>query len=252
MTTASPSRLDSIQHLVQWYRDLRLQRAAEEKSRTARLKTDLDRFWPAFHKLTAAHAERTIVEAPGFSLLKLAGIQYERLHTGIIADLLNPSGSHKQGRIFLEEFLRVVGRSDLLALLVNRVALITVTTETPIPSRRRLDIVIRSSAGFLIIIENKIRHVEGPNQLRDYSVWLKSEPEPEDQKILVFLTIHRERATSIREGYLAISYLKEIDRWLTDCLARITAPRVREAVSQYLDCVQELRALREEPVDASF
>lgn len=94
--------------------------------------------------------------------------------------------------------------------------------------------------------------MEGLNQLKDYSDWMESDPEIDERKILVFLTIHGERATSIQKGYLPISYLAEIKCWLSECLPLIRAPRVAEAVSQYLESIHELRSLREAPIDGKF
>ena len=48
-----------------------------------------------------------------FNIFKSCGVNhYETTHSSIIAELLNPKGSHGQGGLFLKEFLVATGAYD--------------------------------------------------------------------------------------------------------------------------------------------
>jgi hypothetical protein len=82
----------------------------------------------------------------------------------MIAALLNPEGTHGQGRAFLDLFLQMVKLPQLMNAQVR-----SVTVEAPTQTKKRIDIVISFTHGFNIGIENKVfGAVEQENQLSSY------------------------------------------------------------------------------------
>lgn len=50
-----------------------------------------------------------------FNIFHACGVNhYETTHSAIIAEFLNPQGSHGQGDVYLKEFLGIVGKNGTL------------------------------------------------------------------------------------------------------------------------------------------
>ena len=99
----------------------------------------------------------------------------EDAHSDIIAGLLNPQGSHRQGNVFLKEFIE----KSKLDIPIEEIdwESISVTREKGVynekGSLRRIDILVKGSyqnkKSFALIIENKLNGAGyQPNQLEDY------------------------------------------------------------------------------------
>ena len=92
----------------------------------------------------------------------------------VIADLLNPTGSHGQGTLFLRKFLRLLPQSrSLTALAMLDHSQVSVTLEHLIPKQRRIDIVVDISGSenqsrWVLAFENKPYADDQENQVRDY------------------------------------------------------------------------------------
>jgi hypothetical protein len=89
-------------------------------------------------------------------------------HSPILADLLDPFGSHGQGGLFLREFLKLLTehKADLPALSDARVEHASPWAWIIGRERERIDISISNPhIGLLIFIENKIDAGEQPEQL---------------------------------------------------------------------------------------
>ena len=167
----------------------------------------------------------------------------------ILKDLLDPKGMHGQGTQLLETFLDSIGYGHLKAHLVA--AHIEVKSELWVTEESRLDIIVRCFPWFILVIENKIGSPEGSSvdggstQTQKYWNWLKTQELRSDgERILIFLTIHGERAGA--EQAHRISYLHHIRAWLEKCLEIVAAPRIQETLRQYLETMDDLRDLRKE------
>lgn len=94
----------------------------------------------------------------------------------IIADLLDPTGSHGQQTLFLTEFLRAL--SDIPALqrlLPVNGSLISVQIEAEITDLQRIDVLVRFDQpreSYVLAIENKPFADDGENQIRNYLSYL--------------------------------------------------------------------------------
>ena len=119
-----------------------------------------------------------------FNMFKACGVNhYENTHSAIIAELLNPQGSHGQGSIFLSSFIRICCSHDFTFSLQG----VEVHTEFPIDDGR-LDIFVKNKNGQIIIIENKIYALDQPEQLKRYEKYAKKYKDGDYE--LIYLTLY--------------------------------------------------------------
>jgi len=191
---------------------------------------------------TIRHYEEALTRASGerFNLFNILHVgHYEvRTHSPMLAELLNPKGSHGQGTVFLKHFLAELNIHDFAAESAR------VETEVSIPLGR-LDIVITDGNHRSIFIENKIYAVLQDKQLERYH-------EHNPKANLLFLTLNCEdpsdwatntayKTESFKKVFQKLSYKTNIVRWLESCRKEAaTAPGVREAITQYLHLIQRL------------
>jgi hypothetical protein len=200
-----------------------------------------------FHLLSLAktirHYEEALSQARGerFNLFDILHVgHYEvRTHSPMLAELLNPQGSHGQGAVFLKHFLAKLNIHDFDADSAH------VGTEVPIGKLGRLDIVITDGNRRSIFIENKIYALLQDEQLERYH-------EHDPKANLLFLTLNGDppadwatntayNSDSFRRVFQSVSYKTNIVRWLESCRKEAaTAPGVREAITQYIHLIQRL------------
>lgn len=168
-----------------------------------KIKTLLDRVGKTLEKQQPSNVFN------GFNICRIGSDEVR--HSAIIAALLDPRGALKQGVKPLKAFFRVVGLGYLSEHIGERVY---VDTEYSIISRR-MDIVIHSD-NFCVVIENKTVTVDHDMQLEDYLKWLQKQKQ--DQKALLYLTYHGNRAVNYQgNDYKPISYKEHICNWLKKC-----------------------------------
>jgi hypothetical protein len=97
-----------------------------------------------------------------------------------IASLLNPTGTHGQGSLFLEDFLNRIDKDPLVNKLDNHWTGTStdgcqVSLEKQANGQRRIDIYLRFKNGEIIGIENKPWAWDQENQLKDYAEFIKKE-----------------------------------------------------------------------------
>ncbi|MEX2380934.1 MAG: PD-(D/E)XK nuclease family protein [Opitutales bacterium] len=203
------------------------------------------------HSRELVRHEREVERATGahFNLFQIFGVGHYEVstHSPLLADLLNPDGSHGQGAAFLNCFLKTIESEHSLSpyLKTNfnpdsaRVHLeYSLGPRTEI-SGGRLDILIVDKAGLQIAIENKIYAVEQENWVRRYRHDLR------ENDCLIYLTLNGDAPIQIDEGakdkVICISYATTITRWLTACRKEVaTVPIVRESLTQYIHLIQNL------------
>ena len=183
-----------------------------------------------------------------FSILNIE--RYELKHSALIANLLDPKGSHGCGDAFLRAFFEIALKGTAYPF----------ESSTPLDSRTehytgpiagdtggRIDILVKSSH-YGLIIENKIYAGDQDKQLIRYDNYGK-EIFGADGYLLVYLTLYgydaskESTATKSAEevGYLRLSYAEDILRWLEQC-ARLAydKPLVRESLNQYIRTIKQL------------
>ncbi len=183
------------------------------------------------------HYETALTEARGerfniFDILQVG--HYEvRTHSPILAELLNPHGSHGQGAVFLKHFLAVLDIADFDAESAR------VATEVSIGSLGRIDIEITDGSHRRIVIENKIYAGLQDEQLQRYHQYAP-------KATLLYLTLYGDSppaaaCKSVVPTLMVVSYRNDIVRWLECCRKEAAnTPGVRETITQYIHLIKAL------------
>ena len=171
------------------------------------------------------------------------------LHSRFIHSLLDPSGNHNQGTIFLDLFMQFCSLCEF-KIDVNNVE---VTRED-----NRIDILISDKTNNkYIIIENKIYAEDQNTQIQRYID--EKVKENKNAKICVlYLTLYGEKPSknslgkfklegnSLKNGkqefkFKAISYKDDILKWLYECRIQMqNLIKFDLIISQYIDVVKNL------------
>ena len=200
-----------------------------------------------------------------FNVFRLCKVDhYENAHTRIIAEFLNPRGTHGLDDTFLILFLRQPVIADYLKRQGfpkddgfhgwDSLGSAIVVTEEAFPEGR-CDIAIHWR-GWCIVIENKIYAGDQAKQLERYARAVRRTGE---KPIILYLTLDGHPAGADSAGdveYKCISYRKEIADWIADCIGEIDdwnfggeQPdylHVRETLCQYQQLVKEISGSTEE------
>jgi len=179
--------------------------------------------------------------APEFNIFNYINTDENKL-SEILALILNPSGVHGQGAIFLKMFLEKTGLNFELAGEVK------VTTEAPTNrisnANRRIDILLDSpNSDFALAIENKpwasdqelqcsdyLMHLEKMGRRKYCLFYLTPEGTEPDKKSLSEVKVKEYKQV---EQFKLLSY-KEIIEWLEDCRDKCQADRFRFFINDFI------------------
>ena len=184
-----------------------------------------------------------------FSILRIEDSELK--HSALIANLLDPKGSHGCGDAFLRAFFEIALKER--AYPFEDCTLPDSYTEHYIgpiagDTGGRIDILVESSYYYRLIIENKIYAGDQDKQLIRYDNYGKTDLEA-DRYLLVYLTLFGNEASegSTAKGsakevdYLCLSYAEDILRWLEQCVRlAYDKPLVRESLNQYIRTIKQL------------
>lgn len=215
---------------------------------------DIQRFFREVASICAleqAQQEERHRKGENYNLFSILNIErYELKHSALIANLLDPNGSHGCGDAFLRAFFEIALKER--AYPFEDCTLPDSYTEYytgPIvgDTGGRIDILVKSSR-YGLIIENKIYAGDQDKQLTRYDNYGK-ETFGAGRYRLVYLTLYGDDASkestatkSAEEvAYLRLSYAENILRWLKQC-ARLAdnKPLVRESLNQYIRTIKQL------------
>ena len=172
-----------------------------------------------------------------FSILKLE--RYEvQTHSNFIHELLNPKGSHNQGTLFLELFLK--NTLDLKEYGDIK----CVNPEHLTNENRRIDLVIETET-YKIGIEMKIDAGDQDKQLYDYKRELD---ETRKKSKLYYLTLTGYEASKkstnglkVDKDYFLLSFRDDIYNWIEDCIEKsATIPLLREGLVHYKNLIGKI------------
>ena len=215
---------------------------------------DIQRFFQEVASICAleqALQEERHRKGENYNLFSILSIErYELKHSALIANLLDPKGSHGCGDAFLRAFFEIALKER--TYLFEDCTLPDSYTEYytgPIvgDTGGRIDILVKSSR-YGLIIENKIYAGDQDKQLTRYDNYGK-EIFGADGYLLVYLTLYgydaskESTATKSAEevGYLRLSYAEDILRWLEQCVRLAdNKPLVRESLNQYIRTIKQL------------
>lgn len=185
-------------------------------------------------------------KAAQFNVFEILGVQYDevRTHSALIADLLNPEGTHAQKYLFLEAFLSLC-RHQYPSFPwpgddFNRYPWII--SKEKATSFGRIDLVIACpELKYIVIIENKVGALEQVDQLKRYSEWLRAQEKFFDKSALIYLTPSGAKSsTAGRFEYFRLSYNNDIRNWLSGALAKVCPAHVRETILQYIQAIAKI------------
>lgn len=177
-----------------------------------------------------------------FRTLNLATAEV-RLHSAILAEFLNPKGSHGQDDLFLDLFVKQFEITDFDTKKANaELEKYTGRINSDYTEGGYIDIFITNDALECIIIENKINAGDQPNQLlRYYNAYPKAR--------LFYLTrdgcppsdYSTNGGELGEEKYKIISYKYDIIKWLEACKKEaVSLPIIRETITQYINHLKSL------------
>ena len=185
-----------------------------------------------------------------FSILNIE--RYELKHSALIANLLDPKGSHGCGDAFLRAFFEIALKERAYPFEdCTHLHSYTEYYTGPIAGDTggRIDILVESkSSHYGLIIENKIYAGDQDKQLTRYDNYGKK-TFGAGRYLLVYLTLYgydaskESTATKSAEevGYLRLSYAEDILRWLEQCVRLAdNKPLVRESLNQYIRTIKQL------------
>lgn len=177
-----------------------------------------------------------ILDATGgrFNMFRIVGVNhYENTHSSIVAELLNPLGSHALKSKFLKCFIENLGKSFSIENFDIENANVITEYST---NEGRIDILIKDPLNNAIIIENKIYASDQSEQLKRYDSYARKNLK---QYQILYLTLNGNNASDQSSNginYLKVSYSKEIIKWLEKCIAIASRfPMVRETIVQYIN-----------------
>ena len=215
---------------------------------------DIQRFFQKVANICALEQEQQEErnrKGENFNLFSILSIErYELKHSALIANLLDPKGSHGCGDAFLRAFFEIALKER--TYLFEDCTLPDSYTEYytgPIvgDTGGRIDILVKSSH-YGLIIENKIYAGDQDKQLTRYDNYGKKTLGA-GKYLLAYLTLYgydaskESTATKSAEevGYLRLSYAEDILRWLEQCVRLAdNKPLVRESLNQYIRTIKQL------------
>ena len=173
-----------------------------------------------------------------FNIFSICGVNhYEVTHSAIIAEFLDPQGSHGQGLAFVKAFIESLNLQDFDFSLNG----VEVATEMVTPNGR-IDVVISNNNKQAVIIENKIYASDQWKQLKRYDDFAKTKY-TNGYKIL-YLTLNGSDPNdeeSQKVDYITISYKHHVIDWLLRCKhLAIDKPLIRETLNQYIQHIKNL------------
>lgn len=192
-----------------------------------------------------------------FNIFSILGLStYEvRLHSKLIAELLNPNGTHSCNSDFLKLFIDKLKKNnkfrihndlenfDYASAIVEVEKAIGLINDS-YTCGGNIDIEITEKNGKRIIIENKIFAGDQKNQILRYH-------NRDKNALLLYLTLegslpssysigNPENQLELNKDYFCISYNTFIINWLKDCLLIANRkPKVKETISQYINIIEE-------------
>ena len=183
-----------------------------------------------------------ILDATGgrFNIFQTVGINhYEKKHSLILSEFLDPYGSHGLKDKFLNLFLKMIVQKKFL--FDFKLSNTTVNIEYVIDDGI-IDILIKNPEQ-VIIIENKIYAGDQSEQLIRYNNFAEQNYS-KGNFIILYLTLWGDEASKNSCGnveYKRISYKDDIIKWLEECLKfSLRYPTVRETIIQYINHLKQL------------
>ncbi len=208
-------------------------------------------FLKEINSIKEKYEEYKKISGENFNIFSIMSMESDEVftHSALIAELLNPNGTHGLDEKPLQLFVEKIVGNDFTIDYKNAVSLkeehIGKINEDKTEGGR-LDIIVKeknadNSSDKIFVIENKIYAGEQKNQLYRYK---NQYPNAK----LFFLTINgfeskqiSEEENKEKEIYTSVSYEKDILNWIEEC-AKLAydKPMLREILKQYIYLIKKL------------
>lgn len=204
----------------------------------------------------------TIAQATGgnFNIFEIVNISHKEVYMcRLLSELLNPSGSHHQGNIYLKLFFETLSKNYCDKFNFKTPENAEVLREEGIEGCRRIDITIDDIENKQYLpIEVKIYAQDQKEQCKDYLKKAKDKYSQGENARLCYLTIegHLPDESSLgdmsdaeRAQIIEISWRKDIIEWLDACVLQqntIAKAPIREVLIQFKKAVQKFTNQLEE------
>lgn len=154
-------------------------------------------------------------------------------HSNMLKWLLDPSGTHGLGGLFLRLFLQTLGKRGAEAI---RLLAVDLESFVVMREHRHIDLLIVSKAAKVVIaVENKVDSGEHDNQLERYEKSVGGEY-PDYYKVFVFLSPEGRSASD--GNWLSLDYEAVLDA-VRYCLKRSSlAPEAELLITQYASLLE--------------
>lgn len=190
---------------------------------------------------------KRIEQGETFNIFNILGLRSEevRLHSALIAELLNPKGRHGCASLFLKSFLKTIEVDNDYINFEKCSSNIKERVIGPKTENEggRVDIIIEDG-NHAIIIENKIYAKDQEKQMFRYYNYGKKNFSKGFKLVYLTLEGHEPEAFSLGKRdyeYKLISYENDIINWLKDCY-EIAKGRVltQSIITQYCELIKQL------------
>jgi hypothetical protein len=181
-------------------------------------------------------AERRSASGEDFNLYRIARIERAEVntHSAMIAELLNPKGTHGMGPLFLELILSqmdVPYGDSLFEASVRK-------EQSFAYGQGRVDIAIHLR-NHLILIENKIDAQDRVEQLKRYAEIGESSGKNWHLWYLTRTGRTASKESHCGKAYRPISYSEHVLNWLEQCVTHSASkPALQQALIQYLNLIR--------------
>ncbi len=175
----------------------------------------------------------------------------ENLLSDIVADLINPEGTHGQGSVFICNLLRMIKPShDPNPLCQEKIRVIREQTTDDIHnSQRRIDIAVNfGRSQFCLGIENKPFTYDQKDQIKDYAEDLGAKSK--DNFFLIYLSkdgsdpvkesIDPQQLQKLRDrnSFMTWGYSAQFLDWLVECRKDCESEKIRFFLSDLIGYVE--------------
>lgn len=167
------------------------------------------------------------------------------MHSNVIFSLIDPNGTHYQGPLFLNIFVKNV-LSDLYSDF-GEIQSIETEEGTKIEGKenRRIDFTIKSDK-YYVGIEMKIDAADLKDQLSDYAKDLKKKAEKDkNQEVRMYYLTKNGKMASLESSngieYTRVSFSEHVMNWLNECKEEVkNISNLNIALQNYIDIVNKI------------
>jgi len=207
------------------------------------------RFDTLFSQISATiqnHKDLDRLSGDSFNVFRILKMETSevKMHSALIGDLINPNGSHGQGKVFLDLFIeKCSSKKDHLdtSNCSTHIEFNMGSMNEDKTEGGRIDILVRDRNNKHLIVENKIHAPDQENQLLRYYNKAKDVD-------LFYLTLDGSPPSAAscagleaEKHFYCISYSYHIISWLESCRKEAAAlPILRESLTQYINLIKHL------------